>query len=69
MIADNLNLKERRGNSTRCVGLCVHLKENCIVTYKTWDGRLMHTVLILDIKYIICETIPNSKHKNQTDFN
>ena len=48
---------------------CVFTKENCIVTYKAWDGRLMHTMLILDIKYIICETIPNSNHKNQTNFN
>ena len=40
MIADNLNLKLRRGNNARCVELCVHLKDNCIVTKKNLGWKI-----------------------------
>ena len=33
------------------------------VNDKIWDGRLVHTVLYLDVKYMVCETNPEMKKK------
>ena len=62
MITSYLYLKHGLGNETRCIGLSIQLKKDCVVNCKKWDGRLIHTVLYLDIEYMVCETIPENKN-------
>ena len=62
MITSNLYLKHDLGNGTRCIGLSIQLKKDCVVYCKKWDSRLIHTVSCLDIEYMACETIPENKN-------
>ena len=69
IITSNVYLKNGLGNGTRCLGISLQLKKGCALKCKTWDGRMVHTVSCLDVEYMICETIPNNKRKNQDDLN
>ena len=68
MLIDNLHLKEGRGNGTKCFGLSIQLKQDCDVHCKVWDGILIHTVSVLDVDYMICETVPNNKNEKAKLF-
>ena len=57
MINNNKHIKEGRGNGTKCIGISVHLKKDCNVDVTNWDGRLVHTVSVLDVEYMVCEKI------------
>ena len=69
MTNDNEDIKEVRGNGTKCVCISVNLKKDCNVGYTNFDGRLVHTVSILDIIYIVCETIVKDKSGRQKYIN
>ena len=69
MIIDNTHIKEGRGNGTRCIGISVHLKKDCNVGYSNIDGRLVHTVSVLDLEYMVCEMIVENKTRDQKDLN
>ena len=60
MITDNKFIKDGRGNGTKCIGLKIKMKKDCVVDCKNWDGRLIHIVSSLDVEYMICETIPSN---------
>ena len=68
MITSNTNLKKGLGNGTRIIGLSIQLKKDCIVSCKTWDGRLIHTISCLDVEYMICKTIPKNKNEKPKKF-
>ena len=68
MINNNEHIKEGRGNGTRCIGISVHLKKDCNVGYSNFDGRLVHTVSVLDLEYMVCEHIVEDKNKKSKRF-
>ena len=68
MIIDNTNIKEGRGNGTRCIGISVHLKKDCNVGYSNIDGRFVHTVSVLDLEYMVCEMIVENKNERPKRF-
>ena len=68
MINNNDDIKEGRGNGTRCIGLSVHLKKDSNVGYSNVDGRLVHTVSVLDLEYMICKTIVEDKNERAKRF-
>ena len=57
MITDNEDIKDWMGNGTRCVGISMHLNKYCNVGYSNFDGRLVHTVSVLDLEYMVYEHI------------
>ena len=61
MIDNNEHIKEGRGNGTRCIGISVHLKKDCNVGCSNFYGRLVHTVSVLDLEHMVCETIVENK--------
>ena len=65
----NEDIKEVRGNGTKCVGISVNLKKDCNVGYNIFDQRLVHTISVLDIEYIVCGTIVKDKSERQKYFN
>ncbi len=58
MINNNCHIKEARGNGTKCIGLSIKLKQDGDLHYTNWNGRLIHSISVLDVEYILCETIP-----------
>ena len=34
----------------------------------TWDRRLIHTLSVLDVEYMLCETIPNNNDEKSKRF-
>ena len=41
----------------------MHLKNYCNVGYSTIDERLVHTVSVLDLEYMVCEIIVEDKNE------
>ena len=68
MINNNKSIKEERGNGTKCVGLSVKMKRDCVIDYKNWDGKLVHTVSALDEEYMLCETILENENEILKEF-
>ena len=68
MITDNEDIKDGLGNGTRCIGISVHLKKDCNVGYLNFDGRLVHTVSVLNLEYMVCEHIVEDKNKKPKRF-
>lgn len=64
----NKFIKEERGNATICVGLSIKIKRDYAVDCKHQDGKLVHTVLNMDVEYMICETIPNNENEVSKRF-
>ena len=48
--------------------LSIQIKQDCGVSCKVWDGISIHTVSVLDVDYIICQTIPSNKNANAKTF-
>ena len=67
-INNNDNIKQGRGNGTKCIGLSIKLKKDCNVDCTNWDGRLIHTVSSLDVDYMLCETVPDKKTDKPRKF-
>ena len=47
----------------------MNLKKDCNVGYNIFDQRLVHTISVLDIEYIVCGTIVKDKSERQKYFN
>lgn len=68
MINDNTLVKEERDKGTKCVGLKRKLKRDCIVNYKDWDGKLIHSVSCLNVRYVLCDTIWEKDNETPKKF-
>ena len=55
MINNNDDIKQGRGNGTKCIGLSIKLKKDCNVGYTIGME-------------ILCETIPDKKNKKAKQF-
>ena len=55
MIYNNDQIKEGKGNGTRCVGLGIKLKEGTEIIRKKFDGIDVPTVSSLDVEHMLCE--------------
>ena len=64
MINSNKNLDEGRGNGTlaRFKGIC--LKDGASLREKRWNGKVVNTVSVDDVEYIVCEHWEGKKGKN-----
>ena len=60
MINTNKDLKKKRGNGTLCRGLGIKLKTGAQVKMKEWDGKLVPTVSVDDVEYMICQHYEDS---------
>ena len=60
MINTNKDLSKGRANGTLCRGLGIKLKDNAHLRSKNWDGKLIPTVSVDDIEYMLCEHYEDS---------
>ena len=60
MINSNTDLKKHRANVTLCKGIGIKLKEHARLHMKIWDGKLVPTVSIDDVEYMVCEHYKDS---------
>ena len=60
MINTNKDLSKGRVNGTLCKGLGIKLKKNVQVKCKNWDGKLIPTVSVDDVEYMLCEHYKDS---------
>ena len=68
MITSNVNLKNMLGNGTRYFGISLQLKRGCTLKCKAWCGRMSHTTSCMDVEYMMCKTIQNSKNRKPSRF-
>ena len=68
MINDNKFIIEDRVNGTTFVGLSVKMKRDNVVDCKNQDRKLVHKVSALDVKYMLCETIPENVNEVTKNF-
>ena len=55
MINTNDELDKGRANGTLCRGIGVKLKSDSQTRMKTWDGKVVPTVSVDDVEYMLCE--------------
>ena len=44
------------------------MKRGCVVDFKQWDGKLVNTVSVLDVEYMLCETILQNENEIPKKF-
>ena len=65
MINSNIDIDEGRANGTLCRGIGVKLKGNAQVRKNNWDGKIINTVSVDDVEYILCEHDANALVQNK----
>ena len=60
MIDTNKDLKNGRCNGTLCRGVGLQLKTGVNVKTKEWDGKIIPTVSVNDVDYMVCQHYADS---------
>ena len=60
MINSNDDIDKDRANETLYRGIGVKLKGNAQTRKNSWDGKLINTVSVDDVEYILCEHDDNA---------
>ena len=55
MINNNNQIKDKKGNGTRCIGLGIKLKKGAEISNKRIDGFEIPTVSIWYVEYMLCQ--------------
>ena len=68
MITNDDFIKEERGNRTKCIGLKIKMKRDCVIDCKSQDRKLVHTLSALNVEYIFCEIITENENEAPKKF-
>ena len=66
MINTNENLEQYRAKGTLCRGVAIKLKSGAQARRKIWDDRLINTVSIDEVEYMLCEHYEDTLAQSKT---